>query len=88
MYNFSARAYDGRYCGYLEVKVDAVNEPPAITGLLTFAGPPDYESPTDSGRDNVYEVTVEARDDSFNTGALQITITVVNLTVFTGPACH
>ena len=50
------------------------------TGVLAFASPPDYESPADSGRDNVYEVTVEARDDAFITGRLQITITVVNLT--------
>ena len=50
------------------------------SGVLAFANPPDYESPTDSGRDNVYEVTVVARDDAFNTGTLQITITVINLT--------
>ena len=50
------------------------------TGVLAFASPPDYESPTDSDRDNVYEVTVVARDDAFNTGTLQITITVINLT--------
>ena len=50
------------------------------TGVLYFTSPPDYESPTDSGRDNVYEVTVEARDDAFNTGTLQVTITVINLT--------
>ena len=127
VYNFSVRASDGRYYGYLEVTVtvEAVNEPPVITGadtlsykengtatlhtfraadpersaitwslsgadageftisdtgVLAFARPPDYESPTDSGRDNVYEVTVEARDDDFITGTLQITITVVNLT--------
>ena len=127
VYNFSVRASDGRYYGYLEVTVtvEAVNEPPVITGAtsftykengtatlhtfratdaersaitwslsgadaddfaisdtgaLSFASSPDYESPTDSGRDNVYEVTVEARDDAFNTGTLQITITVINLT--------
>ena len=50
------------------------------TGILSFASPPDYESPADSGRDNLYEVTVVARDDAFNSGTLQITITVVNLT--------
>ena len=50
------------------------------TGVLAFANPPDYESPTDSDGDNVYEVTVVARDDAFNTGTLQITITVINLT--------
>ena len=127
VYNFSVRASDGRYYGYLEVTVtvEAVNEPPVVTGttsftyrengtatlhtfratdpersaitwslsgadaddftisetgVLSFASPPDYESPTDSDRDNVYEVTVEARDDAFITGTLQITITVINLT--------
>ena len=50
------------------------------TGVLAFANPPDYENAADTDSDNVYEVTVEARDDSFNTGTLEITITVVNLT--------
>ena len=50
------------------------------TGVLAFASTPDYESPTDTDSDNVYDITVEARDDSFNTGTLEITITVVNLT--------
>ena len=50
------------------------------TGVLSFASPPDYESPADSDRDNVYEVTVVARDDASNSGTLQITITVINLT--------
>ena len=31
-------------------------------GVLTFAVSPDYENPTDSGENNVYEVTVEASD--------------------------
>ena len=50
------------------------------TGVLSFASPPDYESPADSGRDNVYEVTVVARDDASNSVSLEITITVINLT--------
>ena len=50
------------------------------TGVLSFASPPNYESPADSDRDNVYEVTVVARDDASNSGTLQITITVINLT--------
>ena len=48
------------------------------TGVLSFASPPDYESPTDSGRDNVYEVTVVARDDAFNTGTLDVVVTVTD----------
>ena len=46
------------------------------TGVLSFTNPPDYENPTDSGRDNVYKVTVVARDDAFNFGTLNVTITV------------
>ena len=43
-------------------------------GVLAFANPPD------SGRDNVYNVTVEARDDQSNTARLEVTVTVTNLT--------
>ena len=50
------------------------------TGVLTFNDPPDYDSPTDSDDDNVYEVTVEASDGDSNTARLEVTITVTNLT--------
>ena len=49
-------------------------------GELTFAEVPDYEEPEDLGRDNVYEATVEATDETGNTRRLEITVTVVNLT--------
>ena len=49
------------------------------TGVLTFANPPNYESPADSGGDNVYEVTVVARDDAFNSGTLEVTVTVTDV---------
>ncbi len=45
-------------------------------GVLTFSSPPDFENPTDADQDNVYEVTVEARDDAFNSGTLEVTVTV------------
>ena len=35
---------------------------PDERGKLYFRESPDYEAPTDSGRDNVYEVTVEVTD--------------------------
>ena len=38
--------------------------------------PPNYEIPRDSGRDNVYNVTVQVRDDEFNTASLPVTVTV------------
>ena len=50
------------------------------TGVLSFIDPPDYESPTDSRRNNVYEVTVEAGDGDGNTARLEVTVTVTNLT--------
>ena len=45
-------------------------------GVLTFSSPPDFENPADADRDNVYEVTVEARDDAFNAGTREVTVTV------------
>ena len=50
------------------------------TGVLTFLNAPDYESPTDSGSDNVYEVTVEAIDEDGETGRMEVTVTVTNVT--------
>ena len=50
------------------------------TGVLTFASIPDFEGPTDSNQDNEYLVTVEARDDEFNTDRLDVTVTVTNST--------
>ena len=32
-------------------------------GALTFKTPPDFEAPTDSGRNNGYDVTVQVTDD-------------------------
>ena len=47
-------------------------------GALSFADPPDFESPTDSGGDNVYNVVVQARDAAFNTAGLDIVVTVTD----------
>ena len=49
-------------------------------GRFSFmeTGPPDFDVPGDQGRDNVYNVTVQARDDAFNTASLEVTITVTN----------
>ena len=45
-------------------------------GVLTFTNPPDFENPTDSDRDNDYQVTVEATDDDGHTDTLAVTVTV------------
>ena len=43
---------------------------------LSFNSPPDFESPADSGSDNVYEVTVQVSDGSLtDSQALAVTVT-------------
>ena len=50
------------------------------TGTLTFTNPPDFESPRGSGLDNNhYLVTIQTRDDNFNTSSLPITVTVTDV---------
>ena len=51
---------------------------PGNTGELKFANVPNFESPTDSGRDNVYNVTVKVTDDESPamTAELPVTVTV------------
>ena len=45
-------------------------------GVLSFAAIPDYEHPADSGGNNVYNVTVRARDSDGEIGVLPVTVTV------------
>ena len=46
--------------------------------VLTFSATPDYETPTDSGGNNTYEVTVQASDGT-NTPTQAVTVSVINL---------
>ena len=48
------------------------------SGVLSFADVPDYESPADSNRDNLYHVTVTAFDGA-NQKSLSVTVTVADL---------
>ena len=50
----------------------------ATTGALTFKTAPDFEAPTDTDSDNVYEVVVEA-SDGFLTDSQAITVEVTNV---------
>jgi uncharacterized protein (DUF2141 family) len=51
----------------------------SATGLVTFKTAPNYESPTDAGANNVYDITVTASDASLTTSkAVAITVTDVN----------
>ena len=48
-------------------------------GNVTFKNFADFEEPGDSGGDNVYDVTIQARDDIRNTATLPITVTVTDV---------
>ena len=51
----------------------------ASTGVLSFVTAPDFESPSDAGANNVYDVTVQASDGSLaTTQAIRVTVTPVN----------
>ncbi len=50
-----------------------------VNGLLKFKAGPDFEAPTDSGRNNVYEITVQAADEAGNTASVKVKITVENV---------
>ena len=49
------------------------------TRTLSFKANPDYESPGDSGGNNVYEVTVEVTDSKGNTDEQDVTVKVTNM---------
>ena len=49
-----------------------------VDGVLTFKNGPDFEAPTDSNRNNVYEVTVQATDLGGNTVGNSVMVTVNN----------
>ncbi|MFG1296046.1 cadherin domain-containing protein [Xanthobacter variabilis] len=50
----------------------------AKTGALTFKSAPNYESPADKNKDNVYDVTVLATDSTKLTDTQAIKVTVTN----------
>ena len=49
--------------------------------MLTFDTPPDYETPADANRDNLYAVTIETGTTDYTPRA--VTIAVTNVTVMT-----
>jgi hypothetical protein len=49
-----------------------------VTGVLRFVQAPNFESPADSGGNNVYDVVVSATDGAF-TGSQAIAVTVSNV---------
>jgi hypothetical protein len=52
------------------------------TGVLSFATAPNFESPTDSGGNNVYDVVVTASDGNGGSDSQAIAVSVVNVNEF------
>jgi hypothetical protein len=52
----------------------------STTGALTFVAAPNFETPTDNGGNNVYDVVVQASDQhgAIDTQAIAVTVTNVN----------
>ena len=49
------------------------------TALIKFKSSPNYEAPSDSGGDNVYNLTLSATDAAGNAGTQAITVTVTDV---------
>lgn len=50
----------------------------AASGIVTFKTAPDFETPTDTGANNVYDIVVTASDGTFSTGqAVAVTVSDV-----------
>ncbi len=49
------------------------------TGALVFVAAPDYERPTDQGANNVYDVTVAARDSAGASDSQALAVTISNI---------
>ena len=47
-------------------------------GVLRFENQPDYENQADANRDNEYQVTIEATDETDNTAKFMLTVVVVD----------
>ena len=48
------------------------------SGVLTFRESPNFEAPTDAGRNNVYNVTVNVTDSGGNTASRAVAVTVTD----------
>ena len=80
IYTFKASDPERGTIEWLTAGVDGDDFTISETGALTFTSPPNFESPQGSGLDNnEYLVTVQARDDAFNSSSLEVTVTVTDV---------
>ncbi len=76
---YTATDADGDTITWSLEGTDAADFSISTSGVLTFASAPDFETPADSGTDNIYNVTVKASDGTdSDTIAVTVTVTAVD----------
>ena len=78
LYTFRATDPEGGTVGWTPAGTDGSAFTIDERGGFSFTNPPDFESPSDAGGDNVYNTTIEARDPESNAASLEVTVTVTN----------
>ena len=78
VHTFRARDPQGRPVSWTVAGTDGHAFEIGSSGALTFRNPPDFENPTDSNRDNRYEISVMVTDDQGLTDKVDVTVTVTN----------
>ena len=78
LYTFRATDPEGNTVTWTPAGTDGSSFTIDERGGFSFSDPPDFDNPRDAGRNNVYDVTVQARDEAFNTASLQVTVTVTD----------
>ena len=80
VYTASATDADGDVLAYSIADDDAEHFTiDASSGVLAFNSPPDHEQPTDSGFDNVYNLSIAAEDPLGNQAQQSLTVSINNL---------
>ena len=78
VHTFRARDPQGRPVNWRVTGTDDHVFEISPSGVLSFVSPPDFENPTDSNGDNVYEITVVVTDEQALTDSFDVTIIVTN----------
>ena len=79
LYTYRATDPERGTITWLKAGVDASFFTIDERGALSFTNPPNFEARADSGGNNVYDVTVQARDDAFNTASLPVAVAVTDV---------
>jgi CSLREA domain-containing protein len=75
----SSTDVDGGTAAYSLSGADAAKFSIDSSGALRFISAPDYEAPTDTGLNNVYDVTVQVSDGAGGSDTQAIAVTVTNV---------